>query len=278
MPEALPSTELVTMAEMQPYLAASGTAPFVAHLHSFNQILWFRRGAGSHLIDFVEHEYVPNTLFYIPHGAVHAFREDPDSSGVILHFDDVMAMWGGAGQTLPGVLRSLVFGASACQTLSTQEATGLEASFDAISAELTGGEEFGRSAAIEAALRLLLVRVSRRFQGGSEPKSPDHNRHLEFLELVERDFTKGLSVEAYARTLGVSAKTLSRTIRKASSRSPSQVIADRMILEMKRLLVHTSLSVKEIAGQLGIEDASYATRFFRKHCGVAPSDFRDSWR
>ena len=47
---------------------------------------------------------------------------------------------------------------------------------------------------------------------------------------------------------------------------------------MKRLLVHTDLSVKEIAGRMGMNDASYLTRFFRKQAGVAPSAFRASWR
>lgn len=278
LPEALPSSELVTVSSMQPYLFASGRAPFDAHLHSFNQIIWFRTGTGTHLIDLVEHAYEPNTVFYIPHGAVHAFRKDPAASGVILHFDDVMAILSGGGQTLPGVLRSMVFGSSLNRTLCPTDAAALDRSFGVLSDELECDEVFGRSAAIEAALRLLLVRVSRYFQETFEPRSPDHQRYLAFLELVEHHFTEGLSVETYARKLGVSSKTLSRAVRAASSRSPSQNIADRVALEMKRLLVHTNLSVKEIAAKLGIDDASYATRFFRKQSGVAPSVFRDRWR
>jgi AraC-like DNA-binding protein len=101
---------------------------------------------------------------------------------------------------------------------------------------------------------------------------------LDFLGLVERHYSEGLSVEAYATRLGVSSKTLSRSVHDAASCSPKHVISERLTLEMKRLLVHTDLSVKEIAGRLGINDASYLTRFFRKQAGVAPSAFRASWR
>ena len=95
---------------------------------------------------------------------------------------------------------------------------------------------------------------------------------------MEIHYIEGLSVESYATQLGVSSKTLSRNVYDAASCSPKHVISERLTLEMKRLLVHTDLSVKEIAGRVGINDASYLTRFFRKQAGVAPSAFRASWR
>ena len=134
------------------------------------------------------------------------------------------------------------------------------------------------STAIEAALRLLLVRVCRLFRETTEPRSTEYKRYLEFLGLVECHYSEGLSVEEYATRLGVSTKTLSRTVHDAASCSPKDVVSERLTLETKRLLVHTDLSVKEIAGRLGISDASYLTRFFRKQARVTPSAFRASWR
>ncbi len=45
LPDNLPPSELVTLDELRPYLAAAGSDPFEVHLHSFNQIVWFRAGA-----------------------------------------------------------------------------------------------------------------------------------------------------------------------------------------------------------------------------------------
>jgi AraC-like DNA-binding protein len=269
--------ERVTVDELRPYLAAAGGAPYEAHLHGFNQIIWFRAGAGLHLADFVEYEYGPRTLVYVPHGAVHAFRGDNASDGVILHFDDAMAMGSSDGQSLPSILRTLAFSSRPTRALSASQASSLESRLESLSSEVSSRETFGKATAIEAALRLVLVRVCRQFQEAAEPGSKDYTRYLEFLELVESRFREGMPVEAYAKRLGVSSKTLSRSVRDAASCSPSHVVAERVALEMKRPLVHTDLSVKEVAARVGMADASYSTRFFRKRCGVTPSAFRKSW-
>ena len=64
----LPPSERVTLDDLRSYLARAGGDPFEVHLHSFNQILWFRAGSGTHLVDFVEYPYGPQTLLYVPHG------------------------------------------------------------------------------------------------------------------------------------------------------------------------------------------------------------------
>ncbi len=274
----LPPSELVTLDALRPYLERAGRDPFEAHLHSFNQIVWFRAGAGVHLVDFVEYSYGPQTLVYVPHGAVHAFRNDDALDGAILHFDDVMAMGSSDGQSLPGILRLLALSSHHSRTLSSPQALLLESSIETLGLELSAEENFGKSTAIEAALRLLLVRVCRQFEATTEPRSTEYKRYLDFLGLVESHYREGLSVEAYATQIGTSSKTLSRSVHDAASCSPKHIISERLALEIKRLLVHTDLSVKEIAGRLGINDASYLTRFFRKQAGVAPSAFRASWR
>jgi AraC-like DNA-binding protein len=52
------------------------------------------------------------------------------------------------------------------------------------------------------------------------------------------------------------------------------VIQERLILEAKRLFHYTDKSAKEIAQELGFEDAAHFSRFFKNHMNVSPSDFR----
>jgi AraC-like DNA-binding protein len=51
-------------------------------------------------------------------------------------------------------------------------------------------------------------------------------------------------------------------------------IATRLALEAKRLLTHSALSVGAIADRLGFDDASNFVKFFRRHAGCAPTEFR----
>jgi AraC family transcriptional regulator, transcriptional activator of pobA len=55
---------------------------------------------------------------------------------------------------------------------------------------------------------------------------------------------------------------------------PVQLIHDCAIRAAKRNLIYTSLSVSEIASDLGFDDAAYFSRFFHKRCGMSPSKFR----
>ena len=58
--------------------------------------------------------------------------------------------------------------------------------------------------------------------------------------------------------------------------TPLQIINDRIVLEAKRQLQHTSLNIKEISYNLGFEDPSYFVKFFKRQTGYLPSDFREA--
>jgi len=49
------------------------------------------------------------------------------------------------------------------------------------------------------------------------------------------------------------------------------------LLEAKRLLVHTNLSIKEIGGELGFEDPAYFVRYFKKNTETTPVEFREKY-
>jgi len=95
----------------------------------------------------------------------------------------------------------------------------------------------------------------------------------EFNMLVESHFKTEHSVSFYADKLFKSPKTLSNTFAKLS-KSPLQIIHERVVLEAKRLLIYTDRTAKEIAYEVGFEDASHLSRLFKKHTALSPSDFK----
>jgi len=202
----MPPSELVALHELRPYLARAGRDPFEAHRHDFNQIIWFRAGAGVHLVDFVEHSYVPQTLVYVPHGAVHAFRKDDALDGAILHFDDVMAMGSSDGQSLPGVLRSVAPSSCHSRTLSPAQALLLESSIEMLASELSAQDAFGKSTAIEAALRLLLVRVCRQFRETIERRSTEYKRYWHWVPTIGQSPTQVAGCGCRSRTISCSTR------------------------------------------------------------------------
>jgi AraC family transcriptional regulator, transcriptional activator of pobA len=64
------------------------------------------------------------------------------------------------------------------------------------------------------------------------------------------------------------------TVKSLTGRTSSDLINDRMILEIKRMLVHSELTVSEIAYQLHFADQSYFSKYFKKLTQLSPLEFR----
>lgn len=94
------------------------------------------------------------------------------------------------------------------------------------------------------------------------PKSSKVDLLRSFNLLVEEHFKTEHSVAFYADQLFKSPKTLSNSFAKLN-RSPLQIIHQRIILEAKRLLTYSNLSAKEIAFEVGFEDASHLSRLLK---------------
>ena len=95
-----------------------------------------------------------------------------------------------------------------------------------------------------------------------------------FRKLLDVDFATQHQVQYYAGVLGMSEKTLSRVCSAATGLSAKAVINQRLELEAKRLLAHTTMSVQTIGREMGFEEATNFVKFFRKKSEMTPLAFR----
>ena len=136
----------------------------------------------------------------------------------------------------------------------------------------------GHAAAVEALLVTLLVGALRLTHEAATAQTPRRGAAAalvaRFREQVEAGYRSETRVEAYAETLGVSAKRLRLACLQAADVTPLRIVQDRLVLEAKRLMLYSNMTVAEAAYYLGFEDPAYFTRFFTKHCGASPRRFR----
>ncbi len=146
-------------------------------------------------------------------------------------------------------------------------------------------EEFKTSDNIQNEMLLVLLKrlisyVTRLAKLGYAPvkRLPDERFHIirKFNLLVEANFRSEHAVSFYAEQLCKSPKTISNLFAIFNQKTPSQIIQERIVAEAKRLLYYTDRSIKHITFELGFEDVSYFSNFFKKNIGVSPSDFRNS--
>lgn len=95
-----------------------------------------------------------------------------------------------------------------------------------------------------------------------------------FQDLIEKYYKTERSMAFYAAEFSLSTDAFSKKVKKQFSRSPSQLINERIILEAKKLLHLTYKSIKEISHELNFEDEFYFSRYFKKNVGISPSSYR----
>ncbi|MFV0132142.1 helix-turn-helix transcriptional regulator [Streptomyces sp. HMX87] len=95
-----------------------------------------------------------------------------------------------------------------------------------------------------------------------------------FREAVEEGFHRTHRVEDYAARLGYSPRTLTRATRAALGCGAKRFIDDRVLLEAKRLLIHTSLPPAVVAERVGFAYPTVFSAFFRRRTGMTPTEFR----
>lgn len=112
------------------------------------------------------------------------------------------------------------------------------------------------------------------------PEISNESRSLQltraFRILVRKNFKTMKSPSDYAGLLNISRSYLTEVIREITGKSAQYWIHQEILIEAKRTLFFTRLTVKEIAYELGYSDHAYFTRLFSKLEGKPPSEFRDT--
>ena len=121
---------------------------------------------------------------------------------------------------------------------------------------------------IEKGLGLLFQRMD----SGRQASMPEAVSH--FLEMVFDPAAIPSDISFYASSLGISTNYLSRLVKNATGRSVGAWVDSSRLSRAKRLLKDTDMQIIDVAASVGLEDQSYFSRFFRRHAGLTPREFR----
>lgn len=244
------------------------------HTHAdLHHIFVIHAGGGRMLVDDRRFEFAAPSLLIVPAGAVHGFEYVEDTRGAVLtvstgYFDDLARRCAD--------LRTLFTQAAA---LPCHDTFGLDDTLDRLRRELSWTAP-GHRLSIEASFSTLLVEALRLTYSADrdEPASLGPRAALvaQFRALIEANYRDGTSVEDYASQLGATAKRLRNACLAVADTTPSQLIQDRVLLEGKRLLLYSNMTIAEVAFYLGFDDPAYFSRVFTRACGASPRRFRSN--
>ena len=103
---------------------------------------------------------------------------------------------------------------------------------------------------------------------------PDLECFRRLRQLIESRYAQHWPVQRFARELGVSETSLNRLCRRLAGSTAFDLLQQRLALEARRRLIHARDPVSGIASALGFKDSAYFARFFRRHSGESPHEFR----
>ena len=103
--------------------------------------------------------------------------------------------------------------------------------------------------------------------------SPKVTLFKEFNLLLESNYKESRNANFYANKLAITYKHLNEVCKEVSNKTAKNVIDDFLVLIAKRKLVNTSIKSTQLAYELGFEDSTNFTKYFKKNTGFTPKEF-----
>lgn len=264
--------------------------PVLPHNHDYTEITLILSGEALHRTATATQIVKAGDVIVVPPGPAHAF-ENPSELRVINVYYlaewflwDLSLLWQNEGLVplffaadlfrRPDLLHIKVF------SLNEGENRRCRQELDEILGEY---QEVSTSLLfVRAAFSKLLIRLSRAWLRLHPDLHDFVFRPAVWAALEEIDTTikRGdvFVVKEFARGLSSSADVLYRAFRGATGLSLSGYYQQRRVQHAAHLLLHSDLSVTDIASRLGYADTSHLTHSFVKHTGQSPRALRNQKR
>jgi len=247
------------------------------HKHNFYIVLLFTSGQGMHTIDFKTYEVTPNTAFFMMPGQVHSWELSKDADGFVLFFTSEFYLSGFPNRKLYNFPFFNALLQKPILQLTANELTELSPLLNYLRQEYEQ-KNARRNEILCCYLEIMLIKLTRIYLE-KEPEKIGANHEFTLIQTfdnaLEIHYKEHKPVSFYADQLNITSRHLNNICKRTLGKTTNELIQERSKLEAQRLLVHSDLTSSQIAAELGYFDNTYFFRFFKKHTGLTPEQFRN---
>lgn len=245
------------------------------HRHDSYLMVFFTNGSGIHEIDFDRFEIKKGSLFVLQPGQMHHWSLSDDIEGFVIIFSQE--------------LYNLYFGQKKINdynfyhsihnrpemVFEATETPKILPYFNLLIEENSEHNNFQLDKMLNL-LDCIHIEIARKYSETYSHQTHSYNIKINtFEKLLEQHFKENKSPSFYADKLNITLKHLNRICNEILQKTATEVIMDRVILEIKRMLTDKQLAVSEVASAVGYDDYSYFSRVFKKQTGFSPTAFRN---
>ncbi|TXF89808.1 AraC family transcriptional regulator [Neolewinella aurantiaca] len=252
--------------------------PFAPHKIEFYLVLVVTEGSYTHFVDFNDYALAPGSAIFIAKNQVHHFTEkltEAEGYGIIFSSTFMEEYYLLSGNRKFNRLFNYHIESPVIRTNEPEENVFSEIA-DHLYREFKFPNSFAKAEMLRTLLHVLLLKAERtkEMYSGRGAKKQWLEIFNSFKDLLETDYEFTRNSRAYASKLLISYKFLNDVVKQLTGKTVKAFIDDFVTMEIKRYLVSTSLSVKEISYRTGFEDSANMVKFFKRNAQTTPLKFR----
>lgn len=248
------------------------------HRHNFYALIFTTKGNGRHTIDFAEYEIIPQRVFLITYGQLHHWDYLRSVSGFIILFTEAFYNLIYTGNDKIKSDKALVNN-QAFVDLDDNEFKEWNNLIRLIEEEYLSNATNCKEV-ICLMLKALILKYNRKSNKvliNANLSSRKHTLIGEFKAYIEQYYKEWKLPKLYAQLMNITPNYLNSICKEVQNKSATELIKDRIILEAKRLLIHTDDTVTQIAYELGFEDNSHFGKYFKSALNITPDQYRTTF-
>lgn len=248
------------------------------HRVDFYHILFITNGTGIHYIDFQPYNYKKGSILFISEGQVHTFEIIPENDGFIILFTEAFLSKNMIHSDIISFYR--LYNYHLHSPIIQPEEIGKNNFINIICEmheEYKFSDDFAKENILRLLLKLLLLKAERikRTLIPSEKNSEWFIKFGVFRKQLEKYFAETRNAKEYAEMMNISYKFLNEICKSVTGDTAKDFIDKFVVLEMKRHLAMSDIPVKELTYKMGFDEPTNFVKFFKKHTGYSPSQFKN---
>lgn len=255
----------------------NGDIIYRPHSHDFFLCVLFTKGSGVHEIDFDTYPITPGSVFFLKPGQTHHWQFDTIPKGYIFFHTQEFYELCFLNSNLSRFPFFFTHENPPTVTLNSEELQKIAPLFESIYLEYTRGGLY-KYEKLNSLVNLAYIDLTRHYTDRNPNKAVVSKTYIKILEklqdILEDYFKTEKSPAFYADKLNITTKHLNRVTKSILNKTCSTVIRERVILEAKRLLVHSNSPLSSIGSQLGYAEYPYFSKIFKMSTGQTPFEFR----
>ena len=243
-----------------------------AHQDDYYILGLLTKGTACGIIDFKELHLKEGVVFLVQPGQVHRFVSSQNAEGWLMMADSKFV-----GNEEKCAFDNFSLSASSF-AIDEKRKEELRQIAILLERRLKDGKGHKTDAVVPHLTEAFIAVIAEAAQEMNAQRTTLSPRHVElvlaFRKMLSEHLLHHRQPSYYASLLNISTVYLNEVVKKVTGMSTALYIKGEVVLQAKRLLCNTTLSVKQIADSLGFDDEAYFSRLFSQATGISPTDFR----